>query len=58
METWVSLEELWAERCVKLRSILRLERPTNLRKLCVRGCSVLEELEGVEHTAKRLDVSK
>jgi len=43
---------------VKLRSIRRLERPTNLRKLCVRGCSVLEELEGVEHTAKRLDVSK
>jgi hypothetical protein len=43
METLVSLEELRADGCVKLKSIRGLEQATKLQKANVSGCSELEE---------------
>jgi hypothetical protein len=49
IETLVSLEELEASGCVKLRNIRGLAQLTKLRTLDVCECSELEELVGVEH---------
>lgn len=44
METLVFMEDLWADRCVKLKSIRGLEQATQLLLLNANGCSKLEEL--------------
>nr|ADE76366.1 unknown [Picea sitchensis] len=48
METLVSLEDLYAEGCVKLKCIRGLEQATKLQRLDVGGCSELDELPSME----------
>jgi len=48
MKTLLSMEEFYADDCVKLKSIRGLEQCTKLRELNVDGCSELEELPRME----------
>lgn len=45
MEALVSLEELWANGCVKLKSIKGLEQARKQRKVSVRWCSGVRSAE-------------